>query len=457
MSGFFDIKQGLDLQVEGKPKNEIVDVPRPETLIIHPSEFTRAKPRVEVAVDDKVKAGQVLYFDKRNPAFQYRSPVAGTITDIVLGERRSLQEIHIAPSGRAATKLPTFSASAIAAIDRGELLEHLSGTGMLALLVERPFSRPATTASVPKSIFVNGMCNAPFRPDPAVVLQGQDEEFAVGLEALRRLTYGPVHLCLDADAETQHPALAGAKGVQTSYFSGPHPSGNTSTHIHRLDPIFPGDVVWTISAGDVAQIGHLLVHGQVPSTKVVMAAGEGLKEEARRYYRVHVGQPVSSFLGSGFQPDTEIRLVDGDMLFGQTVDPSHGVKTHSRGYTVLAEDRKRHLLGWLYPGFDKFSTFRTFLSTWFSSDREFSMGTSRNGSHRAMVLTGIYDKYVPLDIMVDPLVRACIGNDTDDAIRHGILGTDPEDFALCSVVCPSKTDFCEKIRKGLAAIEKEGL
>jgi len=457
MSGFFAIKQGLDLSLEGKPSGEIVDVSKTDRIILHPSEFTRAKPRLEVAPGDKVKKGTVLYYDKRNPAFKYRSPVAGTIKDIVLGARRSLQEIHIDVSGRAVEKLPSFSADALLSADRTELLNLLSGTGLLSLLTERPFSRPATVNTTPKSIFVNGMANAPFRPDPNIVLQGREVEFAAGLAALKRLTLGPVHLCLDADETATNSALTAAKGVEISYFSGPHPSGNTSTHIHHLDPIFPGDVVWAINACDLVQIGELLTTGQVPSTKVIMAAGPGLSPEARRYYKVAIGQPISSFLGEAFVPDTEARIVDGDVFCGTPVTVDSGVRTHTRGLTVLSEDRERHLLGWMMPGYDKFSTFRTYMSSWFGAGRDWNMGTSRNGSHRSMVLTGIYDKYVPLDIMVDSLSRACIGHDTDDAIRHGILGTDPEDFALCSVVCPSKTDFCEIIRKGLAEIEAEGL
>lgn len=74
-----------------------------------------------------------------------------------------------------------------------------------------------------------------------------------------------------------------------------------------------------------------------------------------------------------------------------------------------------------------------------------------------MVLTGLYDQYVPLDIMVDYLVRAVLANDTDEAIKLGILSTDPEDFALCSYVCPSKMDICGIIQQGLAEIEKEGI
>ena len=74
-----------------------------------------------------------------------------------------------------------------------------------------------------------------------------------------------------------------------------------------------------------------------------------------------------------------------------------------------------------------------------------------------MVLTGQYDKYLPMNIMVDYLVRAILANDTDEAIKLGILETDPEDFAPCAFACPSKMDLVGIVRRGLELIEEEGL
>ena len=66
--------------------------------------------------------------------------------------------------------------------------------------------------------------------------------FLAGLNALTRLTEGRVHLCVGPDA----PEALRATGQATVHtFSGPHPAGNSSTHIHFVDPIAPGDTVWT--------------------------------------------------------------------------------------------------------------------------------------------------------------------------------------------------------------------
>ena len=76
---------------------------------------------------------------------------------------------------------------------------------------------------------------------------------------------------------------------------------------------------------------------------------------------------------------------------------------------------------------------------------------------RPMVLTGLYDQYLPLNIMTDYLLRAVLANDTDEAVKLGLLEVEPEDFAVCAFACPSKMDLMSIIRKGLDDVEKEGI
>jgi Na+-transporting NADH:ubiquinone oxidoreductase subunit A len=112
----------------------------------------------------------------------------------------------------------------------------------------------------------------------------------------------------------------------------------------------------------------------------------------------------------------------------------------------------------MLPGAGIFSTSKTVVSTWLGGlRREWNLGTGLNGSHRAMVVTGLYDQYVALDILVDPFVRACLAKDSAEAVKLGLLETDPEDFALCSVICPSKVDFSEIVHGALKTVEQEGI
>jgi len=455
MGKTISIKQGLDIRLAGTPSADLGQVDQSERITLYPTELVGLKPRLQVKEGDKVSRGSVLFYNKRCEAFKFRSPAAGTVEQIVLGPRRSLQAIIINTQGGGTTEeLRKFSADELRAASKEEVLSALMDSGLVSLFQLRPFSRPVIADdNLPKSIFVNGMNNAPFRCDANVVVNGREADFQAGLNALTRITEGTVHLCLGADASD---SLKGASNVEVSTFTGAHPSGNTSTHIHHLDPIAPGDFVWAISVQNVVSIGEFFLNGTIPSHKTIVAGGLGLNESARKHYVCPIGAPLSQVFASELA-EGENRIIQGDVFSGSAVDAGSSVAYTGNTYTVIPEDRERHFMGWLNPGFNLFSTYRAFFSGVIGKDREWSnVGTSRRGSLRSMVATGFYDQYVPLNIMVDFLVRACIANDTDEAIKLGVLETDPEDFALCSVVCPSKTDFSARVRSMLNLIEEEG-
>ncbi|MCC5847864.1 MAG: NADH:ubiquinone reductase (Na(+)-transporting) subunit A [Verrucomicrobia bacterium] len=455
MTADFQITKGLNIPMEGAPSDSLRSVKSKGTISVYPSEYKKVKFKMLVAEGDTVKQGGVLARRKDQEDFLLRSPVAGTVKEIILGARRALQEVIIEPNGsEAREKFPSFTADKLLSASRDDLLSHLKDTGFMALVRERPFNIIAHAEHTPKSIFVNGMNTAPFRPDAHLLVRGKEAELQAGLNALTRLTDGPVHLCLAAEKSNASDALTQASNVQINYFAGPHPSGNTSTHVHLLDPIIPGDYVWTLRVSDVLRIGELLLTGHIPNTQTLMVAGNGVKEDHRGYITVTTGASLEEAL-QGVLIEAETRIIRGDALYGESADPKAGVYFYDQGYVVLPEDRERHLLGWYAPTQDIFSAHRVVPSAWLKGKR-FAFGTNKRGSDRAMVLTGIYDKYVPLDIMVDPLSRACIANDTDEAIALGILETDPEDFALCTFVCPSKTDFGSIVADTLSLIQEEG-
>jgi Na+-transporting NADH:ubiquinone oxidoreductase subunit A len=123
--------------------------------------------------------------------------------------------------------------------------------------------------------------------------------------------------------------------------------------------------------------------------------------------------------------------------------------------TALQEDREREILGWLAPGWNKFSLLNVFASKLLPG-RKFNFTTSTNGSPRAMVPVGVFEKVMPMDIMPTQLLRALLMHDTETAEELGVLELDEEDVALCSFVCPGKSDYGPLLRKVLTTIEKEG-
>jgi Na+-transporting NADH:ubiquinone oxidoreductase subunit A len=376
---------------------------------------------------------------------------------VVLGERRALEEIAIDVAATEEHESFTrYLPEQLRTLPREEVLNHLLDTGYIALIRQRPFSRIADPAVTPKSVFVNGMNTAPFQPSLAAAVKGDEAAFQAGLDVLGTLTGGKVHLCLPGPAETLPPALREAGGVDIHTFTGPHPVGNSSVHIHHLDPISPGEQVWTVKAVDAVLLGKLFLRGDLPTRKVVAVGGPAVREEARKHYRVRIGGPLDSVL-EGRVPDEEVRIVSGDVLSGTEVSRDSGFRFGDSSVCVLPRSRERRFMGWLAPGLNLHSQSPLFLSRWFRRDRTWELTTNKNGSLRAMVLTGLYDRFLPMRIKTDYLVRAVLAGDTEEAVQLGLLETDPEDFALCAFACPSKMDLVGIIRGGLDTVEEEGL
>ncbi len=452
----FKIDKGMDIPLAGAPRPEIADATHAERVAICPTEFAGVKPRLMAKEGDRVARGAPLFHDKKNPAFQVCAPASGTVVAVEYGARRVIQRIEIEVDGDEREAFPAHELHQISALARQDLLDLLLKSGLLALVRQRPFGKMADPESKPKSIFVNGMASAPFRTRLEVAVQGQEAAFQAGLCALKRLTDGPVRLILPGGRDDLPKVLTQAPGADLHTFQGPHPAGNTSVHIHHLDPVLPGDVVWTIDGVDLLVIGQFLLEGLLPEHRIVALGGPGVKDVAQKHFRMHAGGSLRPLFDHALK-EGELRVVSGDALSGAPVPADGYLPFRAPGFTVLSEDRTRRFIGWLDPGKDLFSHSRTFLSSWLSNHRKWALGTNENGGHRAMVLTGLYDRYMPMQIMVDYLVRAVLANDTDEAIKHGILETLPEDFGLCTFVCPSKTDVGGIIGRGLEMIEKEGI
>ena len=88
--------------------------------------------------------------------------------------------------------------------------------------------------------------------------------------------------------------------------------------------------------------------------------------------------------------------------------------------------------------------------------RKFCFTTSTNGSSRAMVPIGMYERVFPFDILPTFILRALLAGDTEKAEELGCLELDEEDLALCSFVCPGKAEYGPLLRQVLNTIEKEG-
>ena len=223
--------------------------------------------------------------------------------------------------------------------------------------------------------------------------------------------------------------------------------------MHFLKPVSAEKSAWSLGYQDVIAFGQLFVTGELNNTRIISLAGPAAKNP--RLVRTLLGASTNELL-SGESTDGELRVVSGSLLSGAS---SKGVHAYLGRYHVqislILEGREKEFIGYMYPGPNKFSVTRAYMSHFFPK-KLFNMTTTTNGSPRAMVPIGNFERVMPLDILPTMLLRDLCAGDTDGAQQLGALELDEEDLALCTFVCPGKTDYGVILRECLTTIEKEG-
>ncbi len=442
-----NIKKGLDLPITGSPEQAIYDGPAISEVAVLGPDYVGMKPTMEVQVGDRVKKGQVLFTDKKTDGVQYTAPAAGVINAVNRGERRRFLSVVIGVEGDEEITFDSYSAEQLSSLTAEQVENNLVKSGLWTALRARPFSRTPALGSRPQAIFVNAMDTNPLAADPALVIGEQREAFANGLKVLKPLTEGTLFVCKAPGADIP---TAGVE--QTEEFAGPHPAGLSGTHIHHLHPVSEKRTVWTVGYQDVIAIGHLFATGSLYSQRVVSLAGPQVTKP--RLVRVPEGASLQE-LTAGELLDDENRIISGSVFGGRTAAGAEGFlgRFHNQ-VSVLREGRDRPMFHYFRAGNDRFSVMPIYISK--LMNKLFPFSTSTNGSERAMVPVGAYEKIMPLDVLPTQLLRALIVEDMETAIALGALELEEEDLALCSFVCPGKYEYGPILRKNLTRIEAEG-
>jgi Na+-transporting NADH:ubiquinone oxidoreductase subunit A len=440
MSKQIKIKKGLDLKLAGaaEKKTKSLDL---KNYALKPTDFHGLFPKLMVRVGDKVKAGSPVFFDKYRDNIIFTSPVSGTVTDVIRGEKRKMLEIRIEADGNDSSE--TFKQADPKSLKKEEVIDELLKSGVWPVIRQRPYTIIANPADQPKAIFISGFDTAPLAADVDYILEGKEKEFQTGLDALSMISDAKIHLNLGPNSKA--PALVNAKGVEINSFSGPHPAGNVGIQIHHIDPINKGDIVWTVNAVDVLTIGRLFLEGKYNADKMIALCGSEIKEP--QYYNVKSGVEMGGLLKDQLKSD-HVRVISGNVLTGTKVDRSGYLSFYDKEVTVIPEGDVYEFFGWLIPSPKKHSFYRTAFS-WLTPNKVYKPNTNVNGGERAFVFTGALEKVLPMDIYPIQLMKAIMAEDIDMMEQLGIYELDEEDFALCEYISTSKINMQELIRKGL--------
>ncbi|MGB0430525.1 MAG: Na(+)-translocating NADH-quinone reductase subunit A [Bacteroidia bacterium] len=445
------LKRGHDIILEGGAIKVLGDTPQIATYALKPSNNFGIKPKLMVKQGHEVKAGTPLYFDKNNERAMFCSPVSGEVVEIVRGEKRKLLEIRILADKEISYE-DLGTKTEIAALDRDAVVEGLLKSGAWPMLRMRPFAKAARPSDTPKAIFISGFDSAPLAPDYNFVMQGKSEEFQNGLDVLKILTDGQIHLNLEGGT-APCDTFANAQGVEKNTFYGPHPSGTVGVQIHHIDPIKKGDVVWYINPQDVLTIGKVFTEGKFDAKRTIAVTGAELG--VRKYYETMLGCNIESFTKDNIVGEGGTRFISGSPLLGDKIEANGFLSFWDCQLTALHERDYPEFQGWIMPTYKRPSASRAF--PWsMEGATKFVANTSTHGEQRAFIVTGEYERVLPMDIYPVYLLKAIMANDIEQMEGLGIYEVAEEEMAICEFACTSKQAVTDWIRYGLDLVESEG-
>ncbi|MCH2176085.1 MAG: Na(+)-translocating NADH-quinone reductase subunit A [Lentisphaeria bacterium] len=450
-----NLKKGFEVKLEGEATREIVNAPKPSIVAVKPTDIKGIVFRPTVAPGDEVKVGSSIGHAKSDEEWFFSSPVSGKVKDIVRGAKRKILAVEIETDQNDSFEYEEFEkwqADQIPSLNAQDIVAHLKKVGLLHLFRQRPFDLVANPEQLPRDIFISTLDTAPLSADPNLIIQGNESFFQIGLDICNQLTSGKVHVQVDGKRKDVSEVFAHARNVQINRVIGSHPAGNIGVHIHHIAPISGReDVVWYINVQGLVTLGKLFVTGQFDSEMIVAVAGTAAKD--RRYYRTVRGAQIQSFV----QTDDTVtpRIISGNVLTGEKVEAEGYVGFYDNLVTVIHEKVDPEFIGWMLPGANDQSYFKAFLSSAFPG-KKFDQHTGLNGGRRALVVSGIYEDVLPMDVYPIFLIKAVMSRDIDEMEQLGIYEVVEEDLAVCEYICPSKTEFQTILRQGIDYLIKEG-
>ena len=484
MANTITIRKGLDIPISGAAELRFTDARSIPTYAVKPTDFVGLTPRLLVEEGDVVAVGEALFCDKNDERIRFTSPVSGRVKAIVRGEKRKLLEVVVEADFKSASSTVADYKSATTPMTADGIKAAMLQCGLWTMMRQRPFGIVANPDDKPKAIFVSAFSSAPLAPDYDFVMQGKEEALKKGLEALTHLTDGMVHVCFRSGQKLANldcfvPRNDAKRRLEIHHLKGPHPAGNIGTQIAHIDPINKGDVVWTMNLQDVAILGELVTTGIYNPEKVIAVAGPNIKNP--HYYRVKSGACLAEIVkGQLLNNDfpkmddhnsaKENRIISGDILSGTQIATDGFLGAYDDLVSILPEGDYYDFMGWLMPGFKKFSFSRTFLSGFMPKSTFKPLGielprfeslwkydTNTHGDERPLVFTGNFERVFPFDIYPTQLIKACIVGDIELMENLGIYEVEPEDFALCEFIDTSKTNIQTIVREALEKLRKEAM
>jgi NADH:ubiquinone oxidoreductase, Na(+)-translocating, A subunit len=447
MANVIKLRKGLDINLTGRAQEQMLPMISPTEYAVVPDDFPGLTPKVTVREGDHVRTGDPLFVDKGCTEVSFASPVSGTVTAVERGERRKVLRVKIAPDAQ--QEYADFGVKDVAGLTADNVKESLLQAGLFGYVNQLPYAVATRPDTAPKAIFVSALRDKPLQGDFEYELNGQEKDFQTGLTALSKIA----KVYLGIGAKQTATALTAAKDVEVTVFDGPCPAGNVGVQVNHIDPVNKGEVVWTVDPTAVIFFGRLFNTGKVNLTRRVAIAGSMVKQTG--YVDVLVGTPLRLILAGNIADGCHVRILNGNPLTGVIANDESVIGAHTSEVTLIPEgDDVHEMFGWMLPRFKDFSTSRSYF-TWLQGKKAYNLDARLKGGERHMIMSGEYDRVLPMDIYGEYLIKSILSGNIDSQEQLGIYEVSPEDFALAEFVDSSKLPLQKIVREGLDILRKE--
>ena len=445
MANVIKLRKGLNINLKGKAEMKRIQLKSNGQYALVPDDFEGVTPKVVVKEGDKVIAGDALFVNKQYPEVKFASPVSGTVREVVRGERRKVLCIKV--DADAQQEYVDYGKKDVTKMDGKAVVDALLEAGIFGYINQLPYAVSTNPSQMPKAVFVSALRDMPLAADFEFEVKGQEGDFQTGLTALSKIA--KTYLGCGV-----HSSFENYQDVEVTIFDGPCPAGNVGVQVNHLNPVNKGEVVWTVEPTTVLFIGRLFNTGKVNLTRTIALCGSEVNAPA--YADMLVGEELATLLSNSYDADHHVRIINGNVLTGKPTTKEGFLGAHTSEITVIPEgDDVDEFAGWIMPRFKQFSVNRSYFSWLCGKKKKYTLDARVKGGERHMIMSGEYDKVLPMDIYGEYLIKAIITGDIDRQEALGIYEVSPEDFALAEFVDSSKLELQRIVREGLNILRKE--
>ena len=441
------IKKGYRFKMAGAPSHDLVSLDAPSQLALCADKFPYIKSRLKVGQGETVQIGSLLMEDKRQPAFRFLSPAAGTVRNIRFGPRRVVEAVIIDRdlSKEEQVKFPTVDTRALGKMTRELLVDHILQGGLWWVFRELPFRNLPQPEAVPPLIIVSLDAKEPFQPSPDVYLRDRVEIFRYGVQVLQKLADGQVVVSTDS---RNSDLIDQCQDLLTHTVSGDYPSDDPAALLYHIKQSQSQNRAWAIDGQDVILLAQLLHQGCYPTERIIAVGGSAVTRG--RHYRTRIGVPVAHLVDKALAGAHD-RIVIGGLMRGYTASIDGFMGLHASALTLIPQGEEARFLSLFNPGLTMPSYSRTFLSR--LNPKHMIYDCNLNGGWRACIACMHCADICPVDILPQMAYKAILAEEIEESLQHGLL--DCVECGLCTYVCPSKIELSQTFIAAKAAYAKE--